>query len=165
MLSWGLAFFLSALVWPAGNNPGLHQETATTVKKMWKSVFISQPVAWEGSIGQSFPLARENYQSNTLLYTNILLAGNSLNSGVFNILTSTQGECQVKKGICTFKTPFFFFFQLSEENTFPKLLKTLNKYYPRACQRVNKRSHSKSQQTFPCRQPALFESFVSSRWE
>lgn len=27
--------FLSALVWPAGNNPGLYQETATTVKKCW----------------------------------------------------------------------------------------------------------------------------------
>lgn len=163
MLSWGLAFFLSALVWPAGNNPGLHQETATAGKKRWKSVFLSQPVAWERSIGQSFPLAREKYQSNSLLYTNILLAGNSLNSGCCNRLTSTQGECQLKKGICAFKTPFFFL--LSEENTFPKLLKTLNKYYPRACQRANERSHSKSQQTFPCRQPALFEGFVSSKWE
>lgn len=75
---------------------------------MLKSVFISQPVAWERSIGQSFPLAREKYQSNTLLYTNILLAGNSLNSVCFNRLASTQGECQLKKGICTFKTPFFF---------------------------------------------------------
>jgi len=94
-----------------------------------------------------------------LLYTYILLAGNSLNTVFFfKSLACAQSESQVKRGICPFEN---ICFQPGEDNTFSKLLETLNKDYPGVCQRGHvqylKESHSKKQQTFPCRQPALFE--------
>lgn len=61
-------------------------------------VFVSQPVAWERSIGQYLStLVREKYLSNTSLYYYILLAGNSLNSIFLNSLASAQCESQLNK--------------------------------------------------------------------
>lgn len=53
--------FWCAFIWPAGSHPESHRETVTTVENVpMVPLFMSQPVAWERSIGGSLPaLARE----------------------------------------------------------------------------------------------------------
>lgn len=60
-------------------------------------VLFFQPVAWKKSVGLSLPaLAREKYQSNTLLYAYIVLA--EFTKYCFsNSLTSSQSESQLKR--------------------------------------------------------------------